>query len=114
MQCRLHELANKKRISVTGASKLLANTLYSYKGMGLSMVGHKSLAAIYPLYCCLTGQVSKLSNGLLLLFVWHFRVIAWSCCLQGLPPRVSLLLTGCCCGLQGTMVAGWDETVGAP
>jgi 20S proteasome subunit beta 5 len=37
IQCRLHELANKKRISVTGASKLLANTLYSYKGMGLSM-----------------------------------------------------------------------------
>eukprot|EP00243_Klebsormidium_subtile_P004684 TRINITY_DN18835_c0_g1_i1.p1 TRINITY_DN18835_c0_g1~~TRINITY_DN18835_c0_g1_i1.p1 ORF type:complete len:290 (+),score=94.87 TRINITY_DN18835_c0_g1_i1:192-1061(+) len=37
IQCRLHELANKKRISVTGASKLLANTLYGYKGMGLSM-----------------------------------------------------------------------------
>lgn len=36
-QCRLHELANKRRISVTGASKLLANTLYSYRGMGLSM-----------------------------------------------------------------------------
>jgi 20S proteasome alpha/beta subunit len=30
-------LANKRRISVTGASKLLANTLYSYRGMGLSM-----------------------------------------------------------------------------
>jgi 20S proteasome subunit beta 5 len=36
-QCRLHELANKKRISVAGASKLLANTLYGYRGMGLSM-----------------------------------------------------------------------------
>lgn len=36
-QCRLHELANKRRISVAGASKLLANTLYSYRGMGLSM-----------------------------------------------------------------------------
>jgi 20S proteasome subunit beta 5 len=36
-RCRLHELANKRRISVTGASKLLANTLYSYRGMGLSM-----------------------------------------------------------------------------
>lgn len=36
-QCRLHELANKKRISVTGASKLLANILYSYRGMGLSV-----------------------------------------------------------------------------
>jgi len=37
IQCRLYELNNKRRISVAGASKLLANTLYSYKGMGLSM-----------------------------------------------------------------------------
>ncbi|KAJ6356355.1 hypothetical protein OIU78_004458 [Salix suchowensis] len=35
--CRLHELANKRRISVTGASKLLANILFSYRGMGLSV-----------------------------------------------------------------------------
>ena len=33
----MHELANKGRISVTGASKLLANILYSYPGMGLSV-----------------------------------------------------------------------------
>lgn len=37
MQCRLHELRNKKRISVAAASKLLANTLYGYRGYGLSM-----------------------------------------------------------------------------
>ena len=37
-QCRLHELNNKKRITVRAASKLLANTVTSYKGMGLSMV----------------------------------------------------------------------------
>jgi len=37
IQCRLHELNNKKRISVAGASKLLANTLYSYRKQGLSM-----------------------------------------------------------------------------
>lgn len=37
MQCRLHELNHKKRITVTAASKLLANTLYSYRGKGLSM-----------------------------------------------------------------------------
>jgi len=37
MQCRLHELRNNERISVAAASKLLANTVYSYKGMGLSM-----------------------------------------------------------------------------
>mmetsp|Transcript_13156 Transcript_13156/g.25110 ORF Transcript_13156/g.25110 Transcript_13156/m.25110 type:complete len:218 (+) Transcript_13156:92-745(+) len=36
-QCRLYELNNKTRISVAGASKLLANTLFSYRGMGLSM-----------------------------------------------------------------------------
>jgi len=36
-QCRLYELNNGKRITVRGASKLLANTMFSYKGMGLSM-----------------------------------------------------------------------------
>mmetsp|Transcript_10143 Transcript_10143/g.13842 ORF Transcript_10143/g.13842 Transcript_10143/m.13842 type:complete len:266 (+) Transcript_10143:156-953(+) len=36
-QCRLHELNTKKRISVAGASKLLSNTLFSYRGMGLSI-----------------------------------------------------------------------------
>jgi 20S proteasome subunit beta 5 len=34
---RLYELRNKERISVAAASKLLANMVYSYKGMGLSM-----------------------------------------------------------------------------
>lgn len=37
-QCRLYELNNNRRISVCAASKLLANTMFSYKGMGLSMV----------------------------------------------------------------------------
>ena len=37
MQCRLYELRNKERISVAAASKLLANTLYGYKGYGLSV-----------------------------------------------------------------------------
>jgi 20S proteasome subunit beta 5 len=36
-QCRLWQLRNKERISVAAASKLLANMVYSYKGMGLSM-----------------------------------------------------------------------------
>lgn len=34
---RLHELKEKSRISVAAASKLLANILYGYKGMGLSV-----------------------------------------------------------------------------
>ena len=37
MQCRLHELRHKRRISVAAASKILANLVYSYKGMGLGM-----------------------------------------------------------------------------
>ncbi|CAI9779391.1 unnamed protein product [Fraxinus pennsylvanica] len=37
VKCRLRELANKRRVSVTGASKLMANILYSYRGMGLSV-----------------------------------------------------------------------------
>jgi len=39
MRCRLFELKNKERISVAAASKILCNTVYQYKGMGLSMVG---------------------------------------------------------------------------
>ncbi|KZZ90705.1 proteasome component PRE2 [Ascosphaera apis ARSEF 7405] len=37
MQCRLYELRNKRRITVAAASKILANIVYNYKGMGLSM-----------------------------------------------------------------------------
>ncbi|OWF38033.1 proteasome subunit beta type-5-like [Mizuhopecten yessoensis] len=36
-QCRIYELRNKERISVAAASKMLANIVYNYKGMGLSM-----------------------------------------------------------------------------
>ncbi|OTF70265.1 proteasome subunit beta type-5-like protein [Euroglyphus maynei] len=36
-ECRLFELRNKERITVAAASKILANILYSYKGMGLSL-----------------------------------------------------------------------------
>ncbi|KAI5855320.1 nucleophile aminohydrolase [Tricharina praecox] len=37
MECRLHELRHKRRITVAAASKILANIVYGYKGMGLSM-----------------------------------------------------------------------------
>jgi hypothetical protein len=33
MQCRLHELREKERISVAAASKFLSNLVYSYKGV---------------------------------------------------------------------------------
>lgn len=35
--CRLYELRHRERISVAAASKLMANMVYNYKGMGLSM-----------------------------------------------------------------------------
>ena len=37
IQCRLHELRNKERISVAAASKYLSNLVYGYKGMGLTI-----------------------------------------------------------------------------
>ena len=37
IECRLHELREGKRISVAAASKRLCNTMYSYRGYGLSM-----------------------------------------------------------------------------
>lgn len=33
----MYELRNRERISVAAASKLMANMVYNYKGMGLSM-----------------------------------------------------------------------------
>ena len=60
LQCRLYELNNGKRITVRGASKLLANTMYSYKGMGLSMV-----SAGRP-RCC--GHRQRLSTALVKCF----------------------------------------------
>jgi 20S proteasome subunit beta 5 len=36
-QAKLFELSNKEKISVAAASKLLANMMYNYKGMGLSV-----------------------------------------------------------------------------
>jgi 20S proteasome alpha/beta subunit len=41
LHCRLHELRNRERISVSAASKYLSNLVYSYKGMGLSMVNSR-------------------------------------------------------------------------
>lgn len=37
VQCHLYQLRNKKRITTRAASKILANMVYQYKGMGLSM-----------------------------------------------------------------------------
>ncbi|CAL9072033.1 unnamed protein product, partial [Musa textilis] len=63
----LHELANKRWISVTSASKLLANMRYSYHGMGLSvgtmiagwdeMVYSSSKSVVF--FSCLTCSLSS-------------------------------------------------------
>jgi len=37
LQCRIHGLREGKRITTAAASKLLANTVYAYRGYGLSM-----------------------------------------------------------------------------
>jgi hypothetical protein len=46
LQCRLYELNNGKRITVRAASKLLSNTMFSYRGMGLSMVSSAAAVAL--------------------------------------------------------------------
>ncbi|KAG1865432.1 nucleophile aminohydrolase, partial [Suillus subluteus] len=48
MHCRLYELRNRERISVSAASEYLSNLVYSYKGMGLSIV------SLYMLYLLLS------------------------------------------------------------
>ena len=35
--CRIYELRNKEKISVAAASKILANMIFEYRGMGLSI-----------------------------------------------------------------------------
>lgn len=54
MQCRLHELRNKERISVAAASKILSNIVYQYKGQGLSMVR--------PLFNALQYRLTGIGN----------------------------------------------------
>ncbi|OAF69749.1 hypothetical protein A3Q56_02488 [Intoshia linei] len=52
-ECNLYELRNKKRITVSVASKVLANMVGQYKGMGLSMgtmvcgADHKGMQIYY-------------------------------------------------------------------
>jgi 20S proteasome subunit beta 5 len=59
MQCRLHELRHKRRITVAAASKILANLTYSYKGMGLSMVQmpFHSICEASSNFCFLQGTM---------------------------------------------------------
>ena len=51
IHCRLHELRNRERISVSAASKYLSNLVYSYKGMGLSMVSNLCCNGLISFNC---------------------------------------------------------------
>lgn len=65
LQCRLYELNNGKRITVRAASKLLSNTMFSYRGMGLSMVRVRCAEFLQPLlwlHCALALVVFALSS----------------------------------------------------
>ncbi|XP_076325355.1 uncharacterized protein LOC143233246 [Tachypleus tridentatus] len=52
-RCRIYELRNRERMSVAAASKLLANILYNYKGMGLSLMSKDDLLFQDFLLSCL-------------------------------------------------------------
>lgn len=51
MQCRLYELNNGKRITVTAASKIFANYMFQYKGMGLSVVSSNERLPMLSFKC---------------------------------------------------------------
>ena len=67
MQCRLYELNNGKRITVTAASKIFANYMFQYKGMGLSVVSCSNTSLILQdWHCCsrnLATQVKCLDSA---------------------------------------------------
>lgn len=56
MHCRLHELRNRERISVSAASKYLSNLVYDYKGMGLSMVSDEHFFDFSPFHVLIQGH----------------------------------------------------------
>ena len=65
--CRVYELRNKTRISVAAASKLLANIVYDYKGMGLSMVGWFANASAWIFWMKNYVTIQVLNDSLALL-----------------------------------------------
>lgn len=69
-QCRLHELRNKERISVTAASKIMSNMIYYYKGYGLSigmMLAGYDKNVSFPFNF-------RISNRYKIIFFFFFRV----------------------------------------
>lgn len=72
VRCNLHELREGKRITVAAASKLLGNTMYSYRGYGLAMgtmvagydeIGGPSLYYVDDAGTRLKGQRFSVGSG---------------------------------------------------
>ncbi|CAF2957240.1 unnamed protein product [Rotaria sp. Silwood2] len=56
--CRIYELRNKEKISVAAASKILANMVFEYRGMGLSM---GTMIIGWDKRVCGPGQIAHLA-----------------------------------------------------
>ena len=112
LQCRLYELNNGKRITVTAASKIFANYMFQYKGMGLSVVSLPVASPDVAEQCCLITlnraslimipqivrtQCSFLRLGLQYIHIKSKLVMCTT------VSMLSHAIAG-----QGSMIAGWD------
>lgn len=92
IQCRLHELREKERISVAAASKYLSNLVYGYKGMGLSMVS------------------MMIGNDEGREYAWTAPTRRERRRLENSTADRQGLCTVWSGSQQGTMICGWDKT----
>ena len=49
----MHELRNRERVSVSAASKYLSNLVYSYRGMGSSIVSDNLSSIVLHFFHCI-------------------------------------------------------------
>lgn len=70
--CRIYELRNKEKISVAAASKILANMIFEYRGMGLSM---GTMIVGWDKRVCLSfNKLRKIT------WLFFFRVLVYTWC----------------------------------
>ena len=105
LQCRLYELNNGRRISVCAASKLLANTMFSYKGYGLSMARPARSRPRSRASLSRQGRRGRRPSA-------HSQHLRARCHLIAVgrldSARRRRAPHSCLSGRQGTMIAGWD------
>lgn len=105
LQCRLYELNNGRRISVCAASKLLANTMFSYKGYGLSMARPARSRPRSRASLSRQGRCGRRPSA-------HSQHLRARCHLIAVgrldSARRRRAPHSCLSGRQGTMIAGWD------